>query len=281
MKAIKGFFIFFIFILLATGLCVLYAFKIEPYRLKVREYTLSSDRESPAGIKIIQFSDLHIKKDFTSENLEKVVRSINSQEPDIVLFTGDLYDNYAVYHEDENIIKQFSSIKTRYSKIAVWGNRDYGGGAAQQYENIMEQSGFTLLKNETLSVSLENGKNIIFTGLDDSMLGNPAAAGISETSGADYSILMTHEPDTAVEFLDLGYDLMLSGHSHGGQVNIPIFPRINETALSVTSLASEYSSGMYELYSDSPSRLYVNTGIGTTHISARFGVIPEIAVFCL
>lgn len=281
MKSIKGFFIFFIFILLAVGLCVLYAFKIEPYRLKVREYNLHSDEEPSAGIKIIQFSDLHIKEDFTSENLEKVVSSINSQEPDIVLFTGDLYDNYAVYHEDENIIMQLSSIKARYSKIAVWGNRDYGGGAARQYENIMEQSGFTLLKNETLSVSLENGKNIIFTGLDDSMLGSPAAADISETSGGDYRILLSHEPDTAVEFLDLGYDLMLSGHSHGGQINIPFFPRINEIALSVTSLASEYSSGMYELYSDSPSRLYVNTGIGTTHISARFGVVPEIAAFYL
>ena len=130
------------------GFCIYYAFEIEPYRLKVNEYALNSKMENTVEIKIVQFSDLHIKEDFTYKSLEKVVSEINGQEPDMVVFTGDLYDNYAVYHDDENIIKQLSDIKATYGKIAIWGNRDCGGGAAQQYESIMEQSGFTLLKNE-------------------------------------------------------------------------------------------------------------------------------------
>ena len=79
--------------ILAGGFCIFWAFKIEPYRLEVNEHTLNSNIENTTGIKIVQFSDLHIKEDFTYKNLEKVVCKINEQEPDIVVFTGDLYDN--------------------------------------------------------------------------------------------------------------------------------------------------------------------------------------------
>ena len=279
MKFLKRLFLFFAAVLLAGGFCVFYAFKIEPYRLTINEYPLNSRGENSDEIKIVQFSDLHIKEDFTSENLEKAVRLINKQNPDIVIFTGDLYDNYAIYRDDEHITEQLANIQTRYDKIAIWGNRDYGGGAARQYESIMEQAGFTVLKNENRFVTTENGKKILFTGLDDSMLGSPDMPDSSELSNSDYSILLTHEPDTVEYYLGYGYSAVLSGHSHGGQIDIPFLPSINAAALSATSLAEEYSSGIYHLSSDGSSKLYVNTGIGTTHISARFGVVPEVAVF--
>lgn len=205
------------------------------------------------------------------------VDKINEQEPDIVVFTGDLYDNYAVYHDDENIIRQLSNIKATYEKIAIWGNRDYGGGAVRQYESIMEQSGFTLLKNGNWYITVENEKKVLFTGLDDSTLGNPYMPDSTKIYESDYDILLTHEPDIIEDYSDYGYDIVLSGHSHGGQINIPFLPKINETALSATNLAADYSGGLYNL--NSKSKLYVNTGIGTTHISARFGVVPEVAVF--
>lgn len=265
--------------ILAGGGCLFYAFKIEPYKLKVNEYAMNSNGENTAKIKIVQFSDLHIKEDFTYKDLEKVVCKINEQAPDIVVFTGDLYDNYAIYHDDENIIKQLSSIEATYEKIAIWGNRDYGGGAVRQYESIMEQSGFTVLKNENWYITVENEKKILFTGLDDSMLGNPYMPDSTKIYDSDYDILLSHEPDTVEAYLKYEYNVILSGHSHGGQINVPFLPKINETALAKTNMAADYGRGMYELKSDGSSRLYVNTGIGTTHISARFGVVPEVAVF--
>ena len=96
---------------------------------------------------------------------------------------------------------------------------------------------------------------------------------------SDYDILLTHEPDIVEDYSDYGYDIALSGHSHGGQINIPFLPQINKRALSVTSLAADYNGGLYNLRSDENSKLYVSTGIGTTHIPARFGVVPEVAVF--
>lgn len=181
------------------------------------------------------------------------------------------------YHDDENIIKELQKINATYDKIAVWGNRDCGGGASRQYENIMEQSGFTVLKNENWYVTTDSDKKILFTGLDDSMLGNVYMPDSTEIYDSNYNILLIHEPDTADFFQEYPYDLVLSGHSHGGQVNIPFIPAINQKAISSTNLAKNYVSGMYEL--NSKTKIYVNTGIGTTHVSGRLGVVPEISIF--
>lgn len=263
--------------LLLAGSCVFYAFRIEPYRLTENKFVLNE--KTTDSVKIVQFSDLHVKEDFTCENLEKVVKKINKQQPDIVVFTGDLYDNYARYHDDTHIIKELNNIHAKYAKIAIWGNRDYGGGAVRQYESIMEQAGFTVLKNGNWYVTTESGKQILFTGLDDSMLGNVIMPDATKIYHSDYDILLTHEPDTADYFTDYAYDLVLSGHSHGGQINIPFVPAINRKAVAATALAADYTGGMYNM--DSGASMYVNTGIGTTHISARFGVVPEIAVFTI
>lgn len=266
-------------ILIMAGSCLFYAFKIEPYRLNVNEYYLTDKKEEVEPIKIVQFSDLHVKEDFTYKNLQKVVKSINKQTADIVVFTGDLYDNYALYNDDEQIISELKKIETTYGKLAIWGNRDYGGGAVRQYDTIMEQAGFTLLKNENIYIATDDDKKLLFTGFDDGIFGTIKIPVIENASNYDYHILLSHEPDTIESFLDYNYNLILSGHSHGGQVNIPLLPFINKKAVSITSLTTTYVEGLYTMDLNQKKYLYVNTGIGTTHISARFGVVPEIAVF--
>ena len=82
---------------------------------------------------------------------------------------------------------------------------------------------------------------------------------------------LSHEPDNVEPYMNYDYDIALSGHSHGGQINIPFLPFVNEMALTVTALSSKYSGGMYTFDDNAIKQLYVNTGIGTTHISARFG----------
>lgn len=277
MKFFKFLFWSTLILFLLAGSCVYYAFKIEPFRITTNEFFLND--QTTDSIKIVQFSDIHIKEDFTVQNLEKVVACINKQNPDIVVFTGDLYDNYAKYHEDQNIIEELQKIHAKYDKLAIWGNRDYGGGAVRQYENVMEQSGFTVLKNEDWYTTTDTNKRILLTGLDDSMLGHVTMPDAAKRHDSDFDILLTHEPDTADSFQEYPYDLVLSGHSHGGQVNIPFLPGINEKAVAKTDLATNYTGGMYEF--GLASKMYVNTGIGTTHISARFGVIPEISVFII
>lgn len=277
MKFLRCFVITVSVIFLLAGSCIFYAFEIEPYSIMVNEISLNKKTTDP--VKIVQFSDVHIKENFTYRNFEKVVTCINQQDPDIVVFTGDLYDNYAKYRDDDNILKELQNIHARYAKIAIWGNRDYGGGAVRRYESLMTQGGFTVLKDQDRYVTTDSGKVIRLTGVDDSMLGNVHMPDTTAIDQADYGILLTHEPDTADLFQDLSYDLILAGHSHGGQVDIPFFPMINQRAIASTSLAENYIGGIYQFSTD--TKMYVNTGIGTTHISARFGVVPEISVFTI
>lgn len=277
MKILKYIFVLILLSVVLVLGCLYYAFHIEPYRISVHEYDITEKIVGLEDIKIIQFSDIHIKEDFTSEHLAKVVREINEQNPDIVIFTGDLYDNYANYHEDEKVIEELNKIQANYAKIAIWGNRDQGGGASRNYDFIMEESGFQLLKNEQEVIVLENGKQISVSGLDDSLLGNPY---LETMNDYDYDILLSHEPDTVNDYVSFPYEIALSGHSHGGQIDIPFLPFIHERVMETSSLSSMYSGGMYTI-DGVLTKLYVNTGIGTTHISARFNVVPEITVFHL
>ena len=267
--------ILFIFLILLIVFGVLfYAFKIEPYLLRTKQYTLKADFTKP--LKIVQVSDIQISKHFTIENLKKVINKINEQEADIVLFTGDLYEIYAEYHDDEALIAELSKIESRFGKYAIWGNRDYGGGAVRQYEDIMEKSGIYLLRNEAVSIFVTGEEYLFLAGLDDALLGAPDITEIMEKYTDHrylYSILMTHEPDTADLYSKLGFDLIVAGHSHGGQVNIPLLPQIK------TTLAEKYVDGFYSL--NDQTSLYVNSGIGTSRFPMRLGVIPEITVFSL
>lgn len=278
MKKLIGYMGLIIFIIAGLGLgSVFYAFKIEPYRLTVKEYDLGKTSDSKAQLKIVQFSDVHIKSDFTYQNLDKIVDKINQQQADVVVFTGDLYDNYAQYNDDGQIINSLQRIQANYAKIAIWGNHDYGGGGVRNYQSVIEESDFTLLRNESTSITTKENKELLFTGVDDSLFSQAAIDENVMATAASYKVLLTHEPDIMKDFPNQTYDLTLSGHSHGGQINIPFLPMINKEAVSKTVLSEEYSGGMYDLVQG--NKLYVSSGIGTTHISARLGVTPEIAVF--
>ena len=267
------FFCVLLLILLSCGIAF-YSFYLEPFRLTID--TLSLESSLSREVRIVQVSDIQISRHYTTENLEKVVRAVNRQQPDILLFTGDLYENYASYRDDEALISLLSQMDAKYGKFAIWGNRDYGGGAVRKYESILSQSGFTLLTNASVSIPVSDTDTVFLAGLDDALLGQPDITPILEQLSGDentYTILMTHEPDTAEQYAQMGFDLIVSGHSHGGQVKIPFFPTIT------THLAERYIDGLYSL--NEQTQLYVNSGIGTSRIPVRFRVPPEISLLLL
>lgn len=114
--------VFLIMVILMTGIAF-YSFNIEPFNLQVNKIDLSQNQIDP--LKLVQFSDTHIKPDFTAKNFQKVVDLINQQEADVVVFTGDLYDDACKYSDNENIINLLQNIKAKHLKIAVYGNHDY------------------------------------------------------------------------------------------------------------------------------------------------------------
>lgn len=273
-KIIRAFVLCICLIVMLLSVLFIYATKVEPYRLRID--TVNFQTVFSESLKVVQISDIQISESFTTDHLKKVVAETNEQDPDIVLFTGDLYEIYAEYHDDKALIDTLSAIEAPYGKFAVWGNRDYGGGAARQYETILKQSGFQLLQNEAVFIMLDNGEMLLLAGLDDALLGNPDITSIAEEfQGTEhmFSILMTHEPDTADLYSDIGFNLIVSGHSHGGQVNVPFLPKMT------TSMAEKYVDGLYRL--NEHTSLYVSSGIGTSRYPIRFGVVPEITAFSL
>lgn len=276
MKVLKKFVKTFINLSICTCLVIVYAFKVEPLTIVTHVYELNEKAvNSDQILRVVQLSDIHISESYTTKKLNHLVNEVNQLSPHIIVFTGDLFDNFAEYGPVQETTDALGKLEASYGKYAIYGNRDYGGGAVRKYESILVNAGFTVLKNDGTILTVANGKRIFIGGLDDALLGNPDIdSTLKEIDVAyDYTIMLMHEPDMADYFKESSVDLILAGHSHGGQVRIPFFNEVT------TSLAEKYTKGFYTINEGTEMLLYVNTGIGTTHIPIRFMVPPEIAVF--
>ncbi|WP_041140358.1 metallophosphoesterase [Beduini massiliensis] len=269
MKIVKRLLKVFAVLFIVGCLCIGYAFLVEPKRLVVNEYELEKN-DQLASIKIVQLSDTHVGNHYDIKQLDKLVEKTNRLDPDLIVFTGDLFDVYSQYPKNKEVQESLSRLQATYGKIAVWGNRDYGGGAERIYQDLMENAGFIVLSNEVMSIKVDN-KILSIGGVDDFLLGNPQMKRTADQLNGDYNVLLMHEPDEAEMLVNTSADLILTGHSHGGQIRLPIIPGIR------TELAHRYVDGFYTI--DEDTLLFVNTGIGTTKIHARFMVPPEIDVF--
>ncbi|MBJ8053147.1 metallophosphoesterase [Bacillus cereus] len=229
--------------------------------------------------KILQFSDVHLGPEFTLKQLDNLVEKMNELCPDIVVFTGDLIDKFGSYNEEREEAKEIlRKIHAPLGKYAVFGNHDRGGGGSLFYKRYMEEAGFSVLVNDVQKIKVENGKYITISGLDDFLLGKPQIdSTLKNLRQKDFNMLLVHEPDVVDKVAGYPVDFQISGHSHGGQVQIPFVG-----PLTTTKLAEKYVEGMYELEGKSKSLyLYVNRGIGTTRMPVRFWSVPELSVFVL
>lgn len=251
-----------------------YSRYVEPSLLVTKKIAVTA----PATVspcKVVFFTDTHFGNLYPEENLQKIVAKINAQNPDLVVFGGDFIDNYnqdAAYLDILLLEEELSNIKATYGKYAVWGNHDYGGGAEWIYPDIMAAGGFTLLTNEGAYIP-ELGMNIL--GYDDYLLGHtdPQAYTIDHE---DFTLVLTHEPDVTDQLNLSNAGLILAGHSHGGQVSLPVI-----TKYMLPSGATEYTKGLYDaatLGKSEGTQLFVSKGIGLTMIPYRFLNPPEIVV---
>jgi len=273
-KKIISFIFTIIFIIFLT---FIYAWLVEPNLLTVRYENINSNllNENAGKLKILQFSDTHISGHFNENDLKRAVDRINEETPHIVVFTGDLIDEYNNYENKDNINEIWeilNSIEAPLGKYAVYGNHDYGGGAERVYEEIMKNSGFILFKNEKIYLK---DFNINIIGMDDSIFGDYDRETIIGMLDEDrYNIVLSHEPDVIDFLLEYDIDLFLSGHSHGGQVNLPFVD-------SLPLLAKKYTRGLYSFNNYRQTNLYVNIGLGTSQIPMRFMAPPELTVLIL
>lgn len=240
------------------------------------------------GYKIVQISDVHSGSFQNPKNLQHAIDLINKQNADLVLFTGDMVNNYA--DEFVPFIDLFSQIKGKDGKFAVLGNHDYGEYGVwksidERKNNVPKlienekKAGFEMLRNENRIIE-RNGEKLYILGvenwgippfpqfgdLDKASLGVPVEA---------CKILMSHDPshfDAVVRNHPKDIQLTLSGHTHGMQFGIDL------KNFKWSPVKFKYPKWA-DLYESEGKYLYVNRGFGVIGYPGRVGVLPEITVF--
>ncbi len=264
-------------VIIIAVLVILYSRYVGTLGLVTREYTIYEDNLpiSYNGLKIVHLSDLHYGSVINSTRLTKIVDEINLINPDIVLFTGDLLNN-DTYHEKykDKILLLLSKINAKYGKYAILGNHDYDKNT-DIVKEILTKSGFNILINSYDVISNKNNDKIFIGGFDDYLLANPD---IDKTlsflnDNNMYSIVLVHEPDYTDNILQYNnnINLILSGHSHNGQVRIPIIGTIY-----TPNGAKKYYD---EHYNIGNTNLYISGGIGNSKLDVRLFNHPSINLY--
>lgn len=238
----------------------------EPHRLVLKRLKIKD--EALKGLKIVFVSDFHIK--FYEENrLKKIVDMINSENPDLVLSTGDFFSGYRNISTMplDKIAYELGKIKTRYGFYTSLGNHDYHRDN-EKVAQILSNYGIVTLSNDNTFVQTED-KGLYIAGVEDLKTGKPdVEKALNGTNGA--TILLTHSPDV-FEDVPNSVNLTLAGHLHGGQVRFPFVGAI----FCPSKFGTKYACGYFE---ENNKKMYVTTGIGTSKLPIRFLCIPEIVV---
>jgi predicted MPP superfamily phosphohydrolase len=262
-------------LLASGGLVGSYSSFIETKWYDITRITLSFERLPNAfhGLKLLQFSDLHIGHHFNLKDLERIVTLINKEKADLLTFTGDLFD--ARITEDETLTSNLlASLEAPLGKWAVLGNHDKW--IDKNYTlPILQNGGFQTLTNACKKITYK-GQSIQIAGVEDRLTGSPdILKTLQGTNAQMFTLLLSHCPDFANQVVGQPIDLQLSGHSHGGQIRLPILG-----ALFTPLQGKKYVMGLYEV-PDSNLLVYTNRGIGTTFLPFRFLCRPEITVITL
>ena len=270
-------FIRFLFILLLIILLLLIYCRYEGTRgLITKEYKIETNSipSSFDGLKILHFSDLHYLRVVDDNMLKKVVEEINLINPDIVIFTGDLIDKDFNINDKQKqqLITLLKSINSKYGKYSIIGNHDYIKDK-EEIETIYNESNFILLQNTYDIIYNSENEKIFLGGLDtysyDKADIDKVMDYFENNDNIDYKIILVHEPDY-IDTITSKYDvdLVLAGHSHNGQINIPF----------VKNFILPYGSKKYykNYYNVDNTPLYISSGIGESRINLRFLNKPSI-----
>jgi len=247
-------------------------------RLRVRLVTLSDYRIAPAldGLRIAVISDLH----YNTVNHDRVLKALNKLaelNPDVVIFLGDVLDSEDLLGEAEigELVSALSEVPAPYGKFAVLGDEDLLNVSIETLASqTLTKGGFEVLSNTSIKLTKGSSSYIRLVALESQGGGFPDA--VSAFAGAnenEYIIVLCHTPDSLENIYGYPIDYMLSGHTLGGQVNIPLIGSLRSIEYGQT-----YNTGIYRLEG---MVLDINGGIGTMGMDLRFFSPAEIVIYQL
>lgn len=249
---------------------VFYGSFIEPRMLVVREYPIDLGKGG-GELNIALISDTHLGPYKGAAWAEKLAKRIDALDPDVVVIVGDLASTLS----GTRMFGPFKELAMNHRVYAVLGNWDYRAGAVD-VRRAIESAGVEVLTNESVLIEDNNFRKIRLIGLDDLQFGSPdwdkAMAGVEP--GA-IKLLAVHEPDAVSKAEAEGIDLVMSGHTHGGQIRLPFIGPMLPPFIEMSSLGRKYDKGLFPW---GKTQLFITSGVGESGPRARLFDPPEISL---
>ena len=255
---------------------LLYSRYIETTRIIVKETNIinSNIPKSFYGYKLVQLSDIHYKTTISREELKKIISKVNKIKPDIIVITGDLLDKEIKYTDNdiENLTKNIKKLDCKYKYIITGDNDDNPA-----YDKIINKIDLIQLDNKYEIIYNGDSESLFIGGISTKKDNKDISEKISIIEGANnnskYSILLVHEP-SIIDSIDYSkYNLILAGHTHMGQINLPGLRN-----LMIDKDDIKYNKTYTKLDN---TELYVSPGLGTSGFKGRLFNKPTINLYRL
>jgi predicted MPP superfamily phosphohydrolase len=254
---------------------LVYAREVEPRRLEVVRPELTLPRLAAAfdGYRVVQIGDLHLDDWSRPARLHRVAEMVNAEDPDLVVVTGDFASYSARRLDTGRLVGALRRLSARDGVLAILGNHDYLTDM-RLIRRCIREAGLTELINEVATLR-RGSSELHVAGVDDVMEGRSRLdLVLRDLPASGAAVLLAHEPDFADVAAATGrFDLQLSGHSHGGQVRVPLLGRAV-----LPPFSQRYTRGLHRV---GGMLVYTNRGLGTVHARLRFGCRPEITALTL
>jgi uncharacterized protein len=240
----------------------------EPYRLTIEHHQIYLRRLPQAldGFRIVQLSDIHHSRFTSREIIERAVRTASSLQPDIIALTGDYISKDRQYAAP--CAELLGRLRARHGVFAVLGNHDHWTDAAL-ITDLFRAEGMTVLVNQGMRFE-KNGAAFWLAGTDDTMVGlEDLPLALAGSQADEMKLLLAHNPIVLRRAARAGVDLVLSGHTHGGQVSLR--PERGASGKPRRRVVKG-------LVREGETQIYVTRGLGTVVLPVRFGCPPEVSL---
>jgi hypothetical protein len=218
-------------------------------------------------LRMVALGDIHYDPLCEDSYIAGVVKAINLLQADLIVYTGDFVTSRLQRVSDLAVL--LASAHARLGAFTIPGNHELWTNVVFVERILNDRAGIRMLRNA--SIALPGEDEVYLTGLDSFSAGFPNPSILDRTPAQSRHIVLAHEPDSFRDLTDPRIRLQISGHTHGGQVRLPLFG-----ALVLPSWGHDFQQG---LYTRDGRLLYVNRGIGTMGVHLRINCRPEITVF--
>ena len=275
-------------ILLFGALLAFDARFIEPWTINTTTTEIKTSR-IPAQIKIAFISDIQVGNSKKASWVEKIVDRIQQENPDLVLLGGDQIDNEGTFEDESVYLEPLKKLAEKYPIYAVLGNHEYGignkvktdpkywvGDRSQLVINRLRSLNIPILRNDLACPQIKDNPICIY-GVDDPWGATIDYTNLNKWNQTTPLILLTHNPDAVISSPSSTPhpDLVLAGHTHGGQVWLPFIGPLGEAGI---QLPKKYYRGL-NYYQNIP--ILTSVGIGESGGTIRFWTLPEINIINL